>query len=150
MDNVKKRFWSKVEKTNGCWLWKSGKTKDGYGRVSYLGRNYLAHRFAWMLVKGEMPPALLLHKCDNPPCVNPEHLFEGNMKDNVQDCIAKGRFPFLGKGSSHPRAKLSDQQVEEIRERYEKEDVTHRQLAKQYGVNHSSVGKAIRKETYYG
>lgn len=78
----------------GCLVW-SGKSfnQQGYGIVRHNGRNTSAHRLAWILANGPIPEGLhVCHRCDNPPCCNPEHLFIGTRKDNMQDCLAKGRF----------------------------------------------------------
>ena len=93
------RFWSKVEiiPFHSCWEWTASKSKAGYGRFS-LGRKLgvaKAHRISWSLSYGTIPEDLcVLHRCDNPGCVRPEHLFLGTIKDNVQDMISKNR----GKG----------------------------------------------------
>lgn len=86
------RFWKKVEKTNDCWLWIAGKYPDGYG-VFWNGTTYDgAHRISWELHYGEIPKGMLVcHTCDNPPCVNPEHLWIGTKKDNNNDRTKKGR-----------------------------------------------------------
>src|SRR3990167_3261212 len=93
---VSKRFWSKVEKTEKCWIWIRGRDKDGYGHFSIGNREnnrpVPAHRVAWQLTNGEIPKGLfVLHKCDNPPCVRPDHLFLGDVKDNAIDMVLKGR-----------------------------------------------------------
>jgi len=89
-----KRFWEKVNKTNICWLW-IGNTDGKYGVISYQGKSQKAHRVSWILHYGDIPKGLCVcHKCDNPPCVNPEHLFLGTYKENKKDSVDKGRAVF--------------------------------------------------------
>ena len=88
------RFWSKVRITEAadCWLWIAARHIKGYGAVKYNKRMWKAHRVAWELVNGPIPESMLvLHHCDNPPCVNPKHLWLGTQQDNVADRDAKGR-----------------------------------------------------------
>lgn len=88
-------FWSKVNKTSTCWEW-SASCSNGYGSCSFQGKPWRAHRLSYTLTYGEIPSGMLVcHKCDNPACVNPEHLFLGSHKDNFQDMVAKGRQPKL-------------------------------------------------------
>lgn len=91
--NALKFFSSRIVPTeSGCWEWSTGRNSDGYGRVWYKGKITLAHRAAWDGLCGPIPQGLwVLHKCDNPPCVNPDHLFIGDRKDNMRDCASKGR-----------------------------------------------------------
>ena len=123
-----RRFWSKVDKTDGCWEWTAATDKDGYG-VLGVGRKLLkAHRISYMLaydVTPEFDDMLVCHTCDNPLCVNPSHLFLGTNKDNVVDSVKKGR-----------RYKaLTPQQVREIR----KSKARGVDLAEQYGVTPPTV-----------
>ena len=86
------RFWDKVDKTGECWIWTASKNKKGYGRFGFGSRAQLAHRVSWLLSNGEIPDGMLAcHTCDNPPCVNPSHLWLGTQKDNVVDMSSKGR-----------------------------------------------------------
>ena len=92
------RFWQKVNKTGKCWEWtgclKDGSGGCGYGFFWFNGKNVRAHRFSWILSFGEIPNELCVcHKCDNPRCVNPEHLFLGTVHDNNVDAVKKGRVP---------------------------------------------------------
>ncbi len=88
------RFWLRIVKSEqGCWGWIGESTDNGYGRFRVDGRKVLAHRFAYALLIGPIPNDLfVLHKCDNPPCCNPDHLFLGTKSDNSRDCMEKGRY----------------------------------------------------------
>ncbi len=90
-------FWNKVNKVpSGCWEWAGGKN-NGYGVLCVSGKTIKAHRYAWILTNGEIPKGegyhgtCVLHKCDNPSCINPDHLFLGSNADNVRDRVAKNR-----------------------------------------------------------
>jgi len=124
---LEERFWPKVQKSEGCWLWTAYVDLNGYGEMhlkSEKGRCERAHRVSWMINRGPIPEGMdVLHKCDNPPCVNPDHLFLGTQKDNVLDCIKKGRNPTILygpglKGEQHGMSKLTEKQVIDIRHRY--------------------------------
>lgn len=110
-----KRFWARVQKkgANDCWPWAGATDSLGYGRIKLdnRARSVLVHRFSWHLAFGKWPADCLLHRCDNPTCVNPRHLFEGSRKDNVDDMIAKGRMP---RGAKRGHAKLTDEKVKRI------------------------------------
>lgn len=113
---IAERFWPKVEikKQDDCWLWKAGHNKNGYGIFNYTGVRpgviKLAHRVAWELTQGPIPEGLdVLHRCDNPPCVNSAHLFLGTQLDNVRDMYAKHRQNNVGK------RKLTLEQIREIK-----------------------------------
>lgn len=98
------RFWDKVAIDRGCWLWTAG-TRHGYGAISEGGRGspmIMAHRFSWEFHFGPIPDGLgVLHKCDNPPCVNPAHLFLGTQGDNMRDKAVKGRDFARNRGITH-------------------------------------------------
>ncbi len=86
------KFLSHVKKKNGCWKWLSTKNCFGYGRLFSDNKEYKAHRVSWELKFGPIPNGLfVLHKCDNPECTNPDHLFLGTQRENMNDCLNKGR-----------------------------------------------------------
>lgn len=87
------RFWDFVDKTDGCWVWRGSKTNGyRYGFFKKHGKVVQSHRYSWEMSFGAIPAGLkVLHRCDNPPCVNPSHLFLGTQKDNIHDMIRKGR-----------------------------------------------------------
>jgi hypothetical protein len=110
------RFWSNVDRRGAeeCWPWTASKTEDGYGyfvdRHSGLDR---AHRYSYYLAAGAFPVELfVLHRCDNPPCVNPAHLFLGTVLDNARDAVSKGR---QARGSRNGNAKVSEDDVRWMR-----------------------------------
>ena len=94
---VVSRFWSKVDRRgpDDCWPWKANRYTNGYGQFWLRPRQEGAHRVAFKLTHGRWPQPECLHKCDNPPCCNPAHLWEGTKSDNVRDCIAKGRHRYV-------------------------------------------------------
>lgn len=93
--NLAARFWSKVEKTGECWLWKGASGQRGYGQFWMNGKLVPAHRAAWEIVNGTASPKELdaCHKCDNPPCVRPDHIFFGTARENLLDALRKNRLP---------------------------------------------------------
>lgn len=113
------RFWSKVrfpENIDDCWEWTGGKDRDGYGRFFMIkGKSSLrASRLSWEYYFGPIPAGLqVLHKCDNPACVNPNHLFLGTQADNVHDMINKNRQINL-RGSQHGNSVLTEENIDEI------------------------------------
>ena len=89
---VADRFWQRVAKGVDCWLWTRGCYPSGYGKIAVGKRAFRAHRIAWELTRGPIPDGLfVLHACDNPPCVRPDHLFLGDRLDNARDALKKGR-----------------------------------------------------------
>ncbi|HXI16800.1 MAG TPA: HNH endonuclease [Chloroflexota bacterium] len=140
------RFWSKVDKTGDCWLWTAYRNKGGYGAVQTAARYeapVLAHRAAWELTHGAIPPGVFVcHSCDTPACVNPAHLFLGTDRDNKVDMMNKGRLPL---GSRSVKAKLTEAQVIDIRQRYAAGGVRQIDLAAEYGVRDSTINRAIKR-----
>jgi hypothetical protein len=151
-NKIKERFLSKVNKTDSCWLWIGCKknVSTGYGAFSFEGKKMLAHRVSYLLFKGELTTGILVcHTCDNPSCVNPKHLFLGTHKDNSVDAFQKGRVKMpkgaeFQSGENHRYAKLDDNQVDEIREKYKTQKISLRKLGKEYKVDHSTIWQIVR------
>src|SRR3990167_11524673 len=133
------RFFSHVlSDKNGCWVWQAGKCK-GYGRISINNQTLWAHRFSWEIRFGKIPHGMcVLHKCDNPPCCNPEHLFLGTKSENSKDRDRKGR-QARQKGESHGQSKLTKRKVLLIR----KSGLSGLNLARKFSVSEGHIS-AIR------
>lgn len=143
-----RRFWIKVavRGANECWLWQAYIDQEGYGRFSFDGKRRFAHRAAWILTFGPLPnEARVLHKCDNPTCVNPAHLFIGTHQDNMNDRSAKGR---TASGERNGRAKLTWEIVNQIRAAHKPWKVGITKLAAQFGVSKWVVQDILRKRTW--
>jgi hypothetical protein len=130
-----KRFWERVDKSGDCWLW-TGTVSGRYGMVKYHKQKWKSHRLSWFLHNGEITDGLhVLHKCDIPLCVNPEHLFLGTHQDNMRDMAIKGRRKNKAFGEKHGRAKLTEDQAKEIKT----SSLGKRALAKIYGIGATTV-----------
>ena len=140
VDSFEERFWSKVDKNgaNSCWNWTTGKDRYGYGQITINKRNLRSHRVSYAIRHGDIENGLhCLHECDNPACVNPDHLFLGTNQDNMDDKVSKGRQVSL-KGESNGTAKLTAVKVLEIK-RLLAGGVTQRAIASVYGVSQKNV-----------
>lgn len=139
------RFWSKVDVRGPeeCWEWQAGRFNHGYGMFGLKGKALLAHRIAFVLVKGAIHPGLhILHSCDNRGCCNPNHLREGTNLDNVNDKVSKGRQSRLS-GEDHGRARLSATEVADIRSLYAEGGITQLELARRYSISKSHVSAIL-------
>lgn len=148
------RFWEKVERgaPDACWPWRANMGTDGYGKFWRDGKSHHASRIAWELTFGPIPEATnnVLHRCDNPRCCNPAHLFVGTRRDNRQDMLRKGRglagdrHPFrtnpeaILRGESHPMAKLTADDIRAIRAAGERR-APATALASIYGVTAGTI-----------
>lgn len=118
-----------IRKRNGC-IEYTGQSWGTYGQLEYRRITYLAHRVAWRLANGPIPPRMCIcHSCDNPKCINPKHLFLGSYSDNVRDMIRKGRAKW------NPMRKLTDEQIADIRS----SDASQRELAERFGISQGMV-----------
>lgn len=127
-----------AEPTSGCWLWLAGTREGNYGTFFFEGKDYLAPRFPANLYKGFNLSSELyvLHKCDNPACVNPDHLFIGTQKDNVADCMQKGRRSRKF-GQDNPNIKLTINDVKKIKTLIGKQ--SDAAIAKQFNVSVGAI-----------
>lgn len=142
------RFWSKVEKTDGCWIWLGYPNRQGYGTIQVDGVRVRAHRFSWSLLNGPIPDGLcVLHTCDNPSCVRPDHLFLGTNLDNIKDRMGKQRSTG-SPGETHPLARLTNEQVYEIRRVYGSGHIGMRKLAQIYGVERQLIQRIVKRISY--
>lgn len=157
------RFWPKVEKTPTCWLWTAGTDGWGYGVFRVYARPMKAHRFAYELEVGPIPEGhIVCHACDVPACVRPDHLFLGTNADNNRDMREKGRQRHLAgedhwtrkipsraaRGDRMAAAKLTDDQVREMRARYAAGGVSQQALAGAFGIHQTIVSRIVRRKAW--
>lgn len=140
------RFWMKVDKSGECWLWTAAVDPKGYGQFAFhdpsprRSTTVSAPRVAYYITTGVHPgKKFVCHRCDNPRCVRPDHLFLGDVVDNTADKVAKGR---QTKGSAHAGAKLTEEQVEEIRLRYAAGEYQSA-LAESFNVSQSVISNVV-------
>lgn len=177
MTTTVERFWSKVDKdgptqphmSTPCWVWTGAKLRGGYGSFGFNGKPRQTHRVSYELRYGVDPGSLCVcHRCDNPSCVNPEHLFLGTKEDNGRDMVRKGRQNFqkrpetlargdahwhrvhperIVRGSAHKNSKLTDSDVIEIRKLLA-EGVVQRKIAERFNVTQTVVSLVARRRTW--
>jgi len=161
------RFWQKVDRRtpDECWPWLAGHS-SGYGCFKLGGKAVPAHRVAYQLIYGSIPQSIgqykscVCHSCDNPNCVNPNHLILGTMADNTADRDARGRAATgsrngrhtqpetTARGEQHGRSKLTATQVRLIRSLYAQGNTTHRQLGDQFGVSHTQIRYIVSRKSW--
>lgn len=144
-------FWTNciAKEPNECWEWKSCTHKGGYGLLTYRSKMYLAHRISWQIHFGPIPKGMfVLHKCDNPVCTNPNHLFLGTQADNMKDMFAKGRGnPGHIQGEKVGTSKLTEKQVLEIRAKHASGQST-RSLMAEYNFSKSGIEHIVARRTW--
>jgi hypothetical protein len=133
---------------DACWGWTGARISTGYGAIRVAGAAVLAHRAAYAVAYGPIPDgAHVLHRCDNPPCTNPGHLFLGTHAENMRDMFAKGRRA-AATGERVGSAKLTADAVRAIRDRYAAGGPTQAMLAHEFGVNDSVICRVISRKTW--
>ncbi len=146
MKDLIDRFEEKVtpEPFSGCHLWAGARDRDGYGRINVNGINRTAHTVSYELYTGEIPDDLMvLHRCDTPPCVNPNHLFLGSHLDNKHDSMSKKRHAY---GTRVHSCSLTAAKVEKIRKEYP--GMTLIELGKLYDVDSTTVWKIVTRKSW--
>jgi len=147
-EKQKKNFWRKIRKTETCWIWTGCKNNKGYGQFSISSGRIGAHRFSWKIHNTLSYDGLFVcHKCDNPSCVNPDHLFLGTALDNNRDRIIKGRSK-PARGEAHGSAKLTERSVREIRLKYAEGRASYRALKNEYGVSIPVICYIIKRKIW--
>lgn len=148
-DTTKERLLKSTKKaSNGCWIWSGAKQPTGYGLlwVSPLKKYEKTHRLSYKFFNGDIPDGkCVCHRCDNPSCINPEHLFIGSHAENAADKIAKGRQKI---GSQHGRAVLIESQILEIRKSYSGKYGQLSELARQYNITPQSILAIVTRKNW--
>jgi hypothetical protein len=148
--SAEQRFLSKTRRNDesGCIEWTASKNRSGYGKFGCRTHWIFAHRFAYEMVHGAIPGGkFVLHHCDNPCCVNVEHLYLGSKKDNARDREARNRGNHVS-GTKHGRNKLLQMQVLEIRDAFDTGKYSFRKLGKIYGINGKSVADIVDRKNW--
>jgi hypothetical protein len=158
---TRRRFLKKIKRdpNTGCIRWTARCFHNGYGQFHYRGRKIKAHRYvAWKfgIINTLGSKQVVCHRCDNPSCINPRHLFAGSQKDNVRDSIKKGRFSFNHRqnlkrgghyGATHPQAILSEKDILTIRAKYAS-GISQRALAREYGVARTTISSIVIRRSW--
>jgi hypothetical protein len=147
-DDPQKQFWDRIRKTETCWVWIGGCHSNGYGSTIFRKKQMHAHRLSWEINCGPIPDGMMVcHRCDNPPCVRPDHLFLGDAGDNSRDRTSKGR-QYIRRGEDVPSAKLVGAQIKEIRLQFATGAFSQQALADAFGVSRRNIRLIVRQETW--
>jgi hypothetical protein len=147
----RRRFWSLVKKSSGCWIWLGRKSDRGYGSINFNGVCYQSHRLSVALAKNIiLSSEAVLHKCDTPSCVRPIHLKPGTQKKNVNDAIKKGRhvLPKSLPGCQSNNGVLNREQVLAMRKMRKDKGMVYHKIAARFGISKESARKAVKGITY--
>jgi hypothetical protein len=145
---IQEKFWSKVtlSGSNDCWLWIGDKDPDGYGRIRSGTTRIRAHRVSYELFIGAIDKNLVIcHKCDNPSCVNPKHLWMGTTQENTSDMVSKERHAY---GERNGQSKLTKKQVDEIKKIYGTGQYTLKEIGKIFGVTYAMVHLIVKNKNW--
>lgn len=138
-ERLRSKGWS-VQDGSGCWIFGGRKILGGYGAIDYMGKAIVASRASYMAWVGEIEKGLqVCHSCDNPPCINPQHLYLGDQSRNMTDASKRRRLS---------SAKLDKESVRQIRERYSAGGVLMKELAKEYGTSVPNIHAVINKKSW--
>lgn len=142
---LRERLLDQREVIGDCWEWQGSYGKDGYGVMSVRRKQKRVHRVAFeVFTEGSAEGRLVCHKCDNPKCFNPDHLFLGTSKDNTQDMIRKGR-KAKGQGQKHPKSILTASQVMDIRRKRNEQGMSLKAIASEYSISFQHVSDVARR-----
>jgi hypothetical protein len=125
-------FWAKVDKSGDCWLFTGAKLRDGYGHVVRLNKHMQSHRYSWMLLRGDPGDLDVLHKCNNPPCCNPDHLYLGTDKENALDRVKAGTYT---RGEMTNANKVGAADVPKIRNLRNQAGLSYKALGPMFGIS---------------
>ena len=158
------RFWARVDKSGGCWIYKGRSDPGAYGHFKINNKNLLTHRLSWAIHRGSIPKGIFVcHDCpggDNKRCVNPDHLWLGTRQDNIADAIQKGQTATgdrngsrvhpeaILRGGAHPRSKLTDELVVEMRRLHAGGGVTYKELGIKFGVCAPMAWEIVKRKNW--
>lgn len=150
IEQVVKAFWEKVYKTEKCWIWNGCRNSDGYGLLAFDRRARGAHRVSWIIHFGKIPNGMsVLHRCDNPPCIRPDHLFLGMQADNVKDCDSKGRRRYADRKGEKSSSVTPFKNADILQIRAEAAAGKRRtRIALERGVCRQSIDNIVNRKTW--